>query len=437
MHDSLLEGAELAVSLATKGGASGAFASMSRFRSVSLEVRDQELEKVQESTDTSLYLQLYVDGRYSNHRTNDLAPEALGRFVDQAIALTRALEPDPYRKLPDPSLYARKQVELDLFDPAVESQRIEARLERAMALGARVTGKDKVISATASVYDGYGQSGAVSSNGFSGIYSATSTGMSANATLRGEGDKRPEGGWGMSARHVRQLLSPEAVGDEAMARARRRLGTKKGPTIKTTMVVERDAARSLIVRLLGPANGGSVQQGRSMWADKLGQPLVSDKLEIVSNPLIPAAVGSRPFDDEGLASFEMPVIEKGALKNYFLSTYIARKLETKPTTGNWGNIVVKPGRRNLDTILGDVGKGIYVTSWLGGNADPTTGDFSFGLRGHLIENGKLGAPVGEMNVTGNLLSLFRDLHEVGNDPWEHSTLRVPTLVFRDVQFSGT
>ena len=437
MPDALLDGAELAVAMAQEAGADGSFASMSRFRSVSLEVRDQELEKVQESTDTSLALQVFVEGRYSTHSTNDLTSESLQAFVKQAVDLTRALEVDRYRELPDPTRFADSQPALNLHDPAVEAQSLEARLERAMALGERLAGKDKVISASASAYDGYGERGAVSSNGFSGIYSSTSTGMYGNVTLRGEGDKRPEGGWGMRARHLASLKSPADVGDEAMFRARRRLGSKKGPTTKTTMVVDRDAAASLIVRLIAPASGGAVQQGRSMWADKLGKTLVSNKLSISSNPLIPGAVGSRPFDDEGAAAFEMPILEKGALKNYFLNSYYARKLGTKPTTGSWGNIIVEPGKRDLDTIVKDAGTGVYVTSWLGGNADSTTGDFSFGLRGHLIEGGRIGAPVGEMNVTGNLLALFNDLEEIGNDPFEHSMLRVPTLVFRDVQFSGT
>lgn len=426
----------MAVALATGSGADGAFASMSRRRSVSLSVRDQELEKVQESTDTSLSLQIYADGRFSSHGTNDLRPEALEAFVAEAVALTRALEVDTFRALPDPARYATTLPELDLHDPAVEAQALEDRLETAMALNARVAGKDKVISASSSVYAGYGESGAVSSNGFSGTYSSTSTGMYANVTLEGEGDRRPEGGWGMSARHLSALLSPQEIGDEAMLRARRRLGSKKGPTAKTTMVVDRDAATSLIVRLLGPASGGAVQQGRSMWADKLDKRVLDEKLSITSNPLIPGAVASRPFDDEGVASFEMPIFERGTLKHYFLDSYYARKLERTPTTGSWGNIIVEPGTRDLDAIVRDVGNGVYVTSWLGGNADPTTGDFSFGLRGHLIERGEIGRPVGEMNVTGNLITLFAGLEEIGNDPFEHSMFRTPSLVFSGVQFSG-
>ncbi len=84
----------------------------------------------------------------------------------------------------------------------------------------------------------------------------------------------------------------------------------------------------------------------------------------------------------------------------YVDTYYGRKVGMAPTTA----AVERAGRAGKQpwTNWQDVGDGIYVTSWLGGNADSTTGDFSLGLRGHLIENGAIGAPVGEMNVTGNL-----------------------------------
>jgi PmbA protein len=97
---------------------------------------------------------------------------------------------------------------------------------------------------------------------------------------------------------------------------------------------------------------------------------------------------------------------------------------------------VRPGDQSLAELLSAVGEGVYVTSWLGGNADGTTGDFSLGLRGHMIENGEVGRPVGEMNVTGNLRDLFSRLELVGNDPYPYSSTLSPSLVFSDVDFSG-
>ena len=89
-----------------------------------------------------------------------------------------------------------------------------------------------------------------------------------------------------------------------------------------------------------------------------------------------------------------------------------------------------------DGLLKEVGNGVYVTSWLGGNADQTTGDFSLGLRGHMIENGEIGRPVGEMNVTGNLRDLFSQLELVGSDVYQYSSTLTPSLVFGGVDFSG-
>jgi PmbA protein len=107
-----------------------------------------------------------------------------------------------------------------------------------------------------------------------------------------------------------------------------------------------------------------------------------------------------------------------------------------PTTGSASNRIIGTGDHSLEALLKEVGSGIYVTSWLGGNADNTTGDFSLGLRGHLIENGQVGGPVGEMNVTGNLKDLFSRLDLVGNDVHPYSTTLSPSLVFSGVDFSG-
>jgi PmbA protein len=188
--------------------------------------------------------------------------------------------------------------------------------------------------------------------------------------------------------------------------------------------------------LLGSANARSVQQGRSFWAPLLGEEAFSRKLTIVDDPLIVRGLASRHYDNEGISSKKLPIVENGVVKNIYVDTYYGRKSEMAPTTGTPSNRVVELGSQSLDELLGEVGTGVYVTSWLGGNADRTTGDFSLGLRGHMIENGNVGRPVGEMNVTGNLRDLFTRLELVGNDPYPYSSTLAPSLVFADVDFSG-
>lgn len=202
------------------------------------------------------------------------------------------------------------------------------------------------------------------------------------------------------------------------------------------MLVDAQAAGSLIGRLLRPASARSVQQGQSFWAELVGTTAFSDKLTIVDDPLVPRGFGSRRFDREGIAARYLPIVERGVVRNLYVDTYYGRKAGMKPTTGSPSNRVIGLGDHSLADLLKEVGSGVYVTSWLGGNADSTTGDFSLGLRGHMIENGEIGRPVGEMNVTGNLKDLFGRLEMVGNDVYPYSQTLSPSLVFAGVDFSG-
>ena len=433
----LLHSANAAVDIARKAGAQDAWASISRDRSINYSYRDGKIEKVEESTSRGLGISLYVDGRYSSHSTTDLRPDRLQSFITEAVALTRALQPDPHRKIPDPALFEnRPTVDLERIDPAVAAVTREQREAWCAEMDARAHADKRVISAESGLFSGQSLGASASSNGFSGTWEGGYLGFSCTATVREGEDKRPEGSAVAIGRFLSSLPEPGKVADKALRHAVERLGSTKGPTIRATMVVDPEAAVSLIARALGPASAAAIQQGRSYWAGKIGQPLLGDRLTITDDPLIPRALGSRLFDGEGISARRIPIVENGVVRNLYVDTYYGRKLGMAPTTGSASNRIVALGDKNLAELLTQAGSGIYVTSWLGGNSDSTTGDFSLGLRGHLIENGKIGAPIGEMNVTGNLPALYRSLVAVGNDPYPYSSLRAPTLVFQDVQFSG-
>ena len=92
--------------------------------------------------------------------------------------------------------------------------------------------------------------------------------------------------------------------------------------------------------------------------------------------------------------------------------------------------------KDLGGLISDVAHGILVTGFNGGNSNSSTGDFSYGIEGFLIEKGKLTLPLSEMNVTGNMITLWNSLAETGNDPRLNSSWRIPSLVFEGVDFSG-
>lgn len=438
MLEQLRERAAHAVEGARAAGANEAFVSASRRRSIHFRQRDDTIERVEESTSNGLWLRLYVDGRYSEHSTSDFTPENLDRFISEAVAMTRVLDEDRDRQIPDPALYEnRPDDNLDLVDSAIRNLNAAAREEICGQLAAAARRHDNVISATVGTTDSHGMSATVSSNGFSGSREWSQMYLSSQVTLRDEGDRRPDGYFGAAANHLEDLPSADEIGSKSLERAVARIGATQGPTRRTTMIVEPRMAGSILSRLLSPANAEAISQERSFFRGRMGEAMFSERLDVTDNPLIRRGLGSRHYDGEGISARALPLIEAGHARNLYVDTYYGRKTEMLPTTGSSSNIVVQPGEQDLEHLIREAGDGVLITSWLGGNSDPTTGEYSIGIRGHLIEDGEVGQPVGEMNVSGNLLELFSHLTAVGSDPWTYGRYRVPTLVFENVQFSGT
>jgi PmbA protein len=87
-------------------------------------------------------------------------------------------------------------------------------------------------------------------------------------------------------------------------------------------------------------------------------------------------------------------------------------------------------------MMRDLGRGILITGFIGGNSNSTTGDTSIGITGQLFEKGEPVQAVSEMNIADNHLKFWLRLAEVGNDPWVYSSARFPSLAFTDVVVSG-
>ncbi len=437
----LLEVTRRAAQLALRKGADEAAAGSYRARHVEVAWRDGAVEKVTEATTRGLGLDLYVGGRYASVSTSDLRPDALERFVEDSVALARTLAPDAYRRLPDPELSrGQATVDLELEDRTYgDVEAAERRRDaEAMEAAARATpGAERFLSVTTSVSDTQAESALVQTNGFEGTKRGTDFWISAEVTARDPDGRRPEEYAASGARHRAQVEPPEAVGRRAAERALARIGSVKGASAVLTMVVDNRASGRILGSLLGPLSAASVQQKRSYLEGKAGARIGSPRLHVADDPLVPRGLGSRLYDSEGIASRPFPIFEDGVLRSYYVDTYYGRKLGWAPTTARTSNLTWRLGDRGREGLLAEVGEGILVTGFLGGNSNGTTGDFSLGVRGFRIRAGRLAEPVGEMNVSGNHLELWQRLAAVGNDPYPYSATRTPTLVFEGVQFAGT
>ncbi|MFO7978523.1 MAG: TldD/PmbA family protein [Bacteroidales bacterium] len=432
-----IELAQWAAKIASKHGATATAIAISRSRSVSVEVREQKLETIRESTDNSLSLQVYRDNKYSGHSTNNLNKNDLERFIREAVEATQYLAADPDRMLPDPSLYPTDLSEdLQVNDPQQGTVTPEHRVAVAMQTEqlAREAGAE-ILSASASFNDSFSEGIRLHSNGFEGTFASTSFSTGASLTVMDNGS-RPAGGFYARSRFLQDLPAAEAVAQQAIFQTLRQMGQSSIASGQYTMLLENRVAASLLGRIFQPMSARSIQQKNSFLLDMLGQQIGSDKLTIIDDPTIKGGFASRHFDGEGIAARKRTLIDKGVLQAYLIDNYYGRKLGMTPNGGSTSNILMEYGARNQDQIVAATNKGILVTSFNGGNSNPTTGDFSFGISGQLIENGKIVRPVNEMNISGNFKNLMHQLIETGNDPNPYSSAKTPTLAFRDVDFAG-
>jgi PmbA protein len=437
----LLEIARDAAALARQRGAAEAAVGAYRARHVEVAWRDGRLEKVSEATTRGLGLDLYVDGRYVSVGTSDLRPEALERFVADSVVLARTLAPDPYRRLPDPELYrGQAELDLELEDPhhgALDAAERRRQAEAIEVAARSVPGAQAILSVSTSVSDSLSESALVHTNGFEGRRRGTDFWIGAEVTVKDPDGRRPEEYASSGARHRSDMESPEAIGRRAGERAVARIGSRKGESAVTSLAVDNRASGRLVGALFGPLAASAIQQKRSYLEGKVGAEVGSPLLDVRDDPHVRRGLGSRLYDGEGLAARPFPVFERGVLRTLYVDTYYGRKLGLPPTTGRSSNLAWKLGGRSQAALLADLREGVLVTGFLGGNSNGTTGDFSLGVRGFRVRAGALAEPVGEMNVSGNHLDLWKRLVAVGDDPYRYSAMRTPTLVFEGVQLAGT
>lgn len=431
--------AQWAMEIALKNGCSSSRVSLTVANNNSFEYRNTQLDKLHQSSENKLYIELYVDGKYGTLSTNRLEKPELEPFIKDGIASTRFLAPDLCRQLPDMTRYytSNSGDDLDLFDSTFFDYTVDQKLAVAKATVDEIYGTDdRIVSVVSSYDDGCGAEYMVASNGFEGEIQDTAYSLTAEVALKTDGDARPESYWYDSKLYWADL---ETVGiaRKALQRAFQKLGQTKIKSGKYNLILDNTVSMKLLSPLISAMYGTAIQQKNTFLLNRLGDKIVSDKLTVIDNPHQKRAFGSRWYDGEGVATEDRVLIGKGVLNTYFIDTYNALKLNIQPTVASPSIIKLEHGIKNHSQLLNTMHQGIWVTGFNGGNTNSTTGDFSFGIEGFLVENGIATTPIGEMNITGNILDLWNNLVEVGNDPLSlNSSRQIPSLLFEGVSFSG-
>ena len=428
-----------ALEAAKAAGAQHARATLSKSEEDLVATLDGEVDRVTHCADRSLSLALFVDGRFGSFSTNKLDAGSLRAFIAKAVETVREVAPDPFRTLPDPARCCRDAItgdELGLVDSAREALTPADRQN--IALSSSVFSSDKrIVSEEGEYSDSIYETVVMDTNGLCCLHRETSFDYGVEITIESGGEKY-SGYWWDASSHLAELDAP-ACGRKALERAVGQIGSAPAPGGKYTAVIDAEMASKMVSPLLRALSAYSIQQNNSFLMDSVGQQLFPEGFTLLDVPRIPGQTCSKYFDSEGVATVEAPVIERGVVKQYFVNSYMANKMGIAPTVEDATRPKVLPWPcAGLDraAILERCGSGILVTDFNGGNSNPVTGDFSYGVEGYLFEDGRIVRPVSGMLMTGNFLTLWARLLAAGDDARPCQTKLVPTLAFAEVDFSG-
>lgn len=423
--------------MARQAGAEKARATLCRSEEDLVATLNGEVDRVTHCVDSSLSFALFADGRFGSFSTNKLDPTSLRDFLESSVKTVRTISKDECRDLPDPRRCCSKAItgdELGLTDCRRESMTPEERIR--MALDASVY-RDGILSEEGEYSDSVYKTVVMDTDGVLCLHSETSFDYGVEITIEEDGEKY-SGYWWDSASHL-DALDARSCGEKALARSRAQVGSGAVQGGRYNMVVDSEVAAKMVSPVLRALNAFSIQQNNSFLVDSLGKRPFPEGLTIMDLPHIKGQTCSKLFDSEGVATAETPIIRSGEVCEYFVNTYMSRKLGIAPTVEEATRPKVLPWPESglgRSEILKICGNGILVTDFNGGNSNPVTGDFSYGIEGFLFENGKVSRPVSGMLVTGNFLSLWKKLIAAGDDARDCMSKLIPTLAFADVDFSG-
>lgn len=405
---------------AKKLGASDAAVEVAENQGLSVAVRHQDVETIEQTRDRSLSVTVFAGNKRGSASTSDFSLQAVQQTVEAAWHIARYTAEDPMAGLPDESDLALSYSDLGLYVPWVLGAEQAAQLALRAEYAALQSSPLISNSEGAAVDTNVGHFVLGNSRGFLGGYPYSRYSISATPIAESDNGMQRDY-WYSVARNPRQLDSPELVGQIAAQRTVARLDAKRIKTGQYPVLFDATLAAGLLGSLVRAASGGALYRKSSFLLDQLGQPIFDASIQINERPFIKSGLGSAPFDAEGVRTANRVIVENGVLAAYFLSSYTARKLGMH-TTGNAGgahnlqlhSIHTQP-TDDLPAMLRKLDTGLYVTELIGQGINYVTGDYSRGAFGYWVENGEIVHAVEEITIAGNLRDMFKDIVAVGAD----------------------
>jgi PmbA protein len=434
--------AERAVAAAVDAGASEADAWAEESTSRQIRVYEGGVESLTDAGGRGVGVRAFIDGRWGHAYGTDLSERGVAEVARAAHGAAEIADKDEHAGLPDESGVTPVE---GLSSPAFGNWSTERKVELALAVERIARARPGVSQVEDTVYgDAEGRAALANTRGFAAAYESTAA-WAWSSAFAGEGSDLMTG-LGVGLGRDPGALDPEAVGGEAAERALALTGARQPASRRCPVVLDAFVAASFLGLIGGTLSADAVQRGRSLFAGREADTVATEALRLADDATDPEGPSSAPFDGEGSPTRRTALIEGGRLATFLFDWRTARKAR-RETTGNatrgsyrsppsvgTTNLLIEPGDADLEELLRQAGDGLYVTDVTGlhSGVNPVSGTFSVGATGRLVEGGELAAPVRELTIASDLVSMLRDVRGVGSSarwvPFGGSVKAAPLLI---------
>lgn len=437
--------AAVAVANARDGEAVEAYAEESRHTDV--EARKGEVEGLTSAESRGVGVRVIAGGRLGFAYAADPSDDEIVATVERARENATLGTEDENNVLADASEY--EPIEGLFFDeqaamPADDKVSLALQVERVAVSSDPNVGKVEQCG----FGDAIGRVAIASTTGVSAEFRRTGCWCVAVTLAERDGDTQT--GFSFQVAHRAADLDPDAVAREAAERAARMLGAVKPQTQRVPVLLDPFAASSFLGVLAGALSAESVQKGRSLFADLVGERVGADVFTLVDDGRLLDGPAAAPFDDEGVPAGRTDLIGTGVLNGFLHNTYTARRGSTT-STGNASragyrstpgvgatNFYVQPGSMSFESLLAKADGGVLIqdVSGVHSGANPISGEFSVGATGLRIAGGALGEPVREMTIASTLPDMLKSVAAVGSDLRFFSSVGTPSILIGEMTLAG-
>ena len=341
--------------------------------------------------------------------------------------------------------------ELDVYSDGATTMRTEDKIAMAVDLERLTLDADPRISGmeSADYVDSISESALVSTAGVR--VSSRESASYVTATALANEDDDTQIGFGFSVGRNPADLDVARAAADAADRATRLLGATQPETERVTVIFDPFVTAQFLGILGETMSGDAVLKGYSLFANRLGEEVASDRFTLVDDPTNPKMFTAGLTDGEGLASRRNVLVDAGRLEMFVHNAYTARKAGAAPTGSAVRSfssvpgvgtraLQLLPGTKSQEELIAGIDNGVLIQGVAGihSGVNPVSGDFSTGAEGLRIRNGELAEPLREITIASTLQKMLGDIEAVGNDTdWLPMSAAGVSVAIADVTMSGS